>query len=299
MKYDESTLQSWTKPLSDTEEQRAKDTINMIRSAIDACDELRQMDIEVFLQGSYANNTNVKTDSDVDVCVMVKDSFHIELPDGMEMNDYGFSESDFSFDYYRKLIKQALKTKFQADYVKDGNKSLKIDENTYHVKADVVPALMLKNYYYNHSKDPCSYIEGTWIIPKTGKCIANYPKKHIQNGRTKNNQTNGFYKKLVRIMKHIKNNMVDDKIVDNDIISSFLIECLVWNIPNDIIMQYDSWEETIRESIVFLYDSIDNGKHNYWGEVSEILYLFQGRKWKEQDVKQMLLDAWKYLDFDK
>lgn len=34
MKYSEQTLQNWTAPLSQTEEQRAENTIKMIRNAI-------------------------------------------------------------------------------------------------------------------------------------------------------------------------------------------------------------------------------------------------------------------------
>ena len=41
MKYSEQTLQNWTAPLSQTEEQRAENTIKMIRSAINSCDELK------------------------------------------------------------------------------------------------------------------------------------------------------------------------------------------------------------------------------------------------------------------
>ena len=89
MKYSEQTLQSWTAPLSDSEEQRAENTINMIRSTINGSDELKTMDIEVFTQGSFANNTNVRTESDVDVCVMLNDTFHFDLPDGKTREDYG------------------------------------------------------------------------------------------------------------------------------------------------------------------------------------------------------------------
>ena len=77
MKYSEETLQAWTAPLSSSEEQRAENTIKMILSAIDNSDELKTKDIEVFIQGSFANNTNVRAESDVDVCVMLKDTFHL------------------------------------------------------------------------------------------------------------------------------------------------------------------------------------------------------------------------------
>ena len=297
MKYSESTLQSWTAPLSDSEEERAENTIKMIRSAIDGSDELKTMDIEVFTQGSFANNTNVRTESDVDVCVMLNDTFHFDLPDGKKREDYGFTPATLTFFDYRDMVKRALQKKFRSDYVEDGNKSLKIHENTYHVDADVVPAFQLRNYFYGKSTDRSNYVEGTWFMSKSGQEVKNYPKIHIRNGRNKNTTTNGEYKKLVRIMKHVKNNMVDDHVTNGDKITSFLVECLVWNIPNEKITGYSTWTATLREAIRYLYQEIDAGRHTEWGEVSEILYLFRGRKWTDQDAKQWLIDAWNYLGY--
>ena len=297
MKYSEQTLQKWTAPLSQTEEQRANNAIKMIKTAINENENLKSMEIEVFTQGSYANNTNVRTESDVDVCVMLKDIFHGKYPEGKKMEDYGFDAADMTFRQYRDLIKKALQDKFQADYVYDGNKSLKINENTYHVQADVVPAFQLRNYFYWGSTDPNKYIEGMWFVAKDGKEVSNYPKRHIQNGINKNNATNYKYKKLVRIMKHIKNNMVEGKRADKNKITSFLVECLVYQIPNNIITSCSTWTETVRQAIIFLYNEIDEGRHKEWCEVSDMLYLFRGRKWTDLDAKQWLYDAWNYLEY--
>lgn len=83
MRYTESTLSTWCAPASNTEEERIDNTIKMIRSAIDNWHELDGLDIEVFVQGSYANNTNVRTSSDVDVCIMLRNTFfhHIQMED--------------------------------------------------------------------------------------------------------------------------------------------------------------------------------------------------------------------------
>lgn len=297
MKYSEQTLQGWTLPLSQTEEQRAENAIKMIRTAIDANDDLKSMDIEVFTQGSYANNTNVRSESDVDVCVMLKDTFHAVYPDGKKREDYGFLASDLTFQQYRNMVKTALQEKFKTEYVNDGNKSLKINENTYHVQADVVPAFQLRNYYYWGSTDRNKYIEGTWFVAKTGKEVSNYPKRHIQNGISKNNATNKEYKKLVRIMKHIKNNMVDDQAADGEKITSFLVECLVYQIPNNTISNASTWTETVRQALIYLYNEIKEGRHKEWCEVSDMLYLFRGRKWTDLDAKQWLCDAWNYLGY--
>lgn len=299
MKYSEETLQSWTAPLSNSEENRAENTIRMIRSAIDSSDRLSNMDIEVFTQGSFANNTNVRSESDVDVCVMLKDTFHTEYPKGKVREDYGFKASSLGYEQYRGMVKNALNAKFKAEHIYDGDKSLKIHENTYHVDADVVPVFQLRNYYYLNSSVPDKFVEGTWFKTRSGKEISNYPKKHIENGVKKNKETNKKYKKTVRIMKHIKNNMVEDGITNGDIITSFLIECLIYNTPNTVLTGYNSWNETVKQTIIYLYNEINNGKHSDWAEVSGILYLFKNRKWTAQDAKKWLNDAWIYLGYNR
>ncbi len=292
MKYSEQTLQSWTAPLSKSEEERAENAIRMIKSAIDANADLRSMDIEVFTQGSFANNTNVRTDSDVDVCIMLKSTFFYDLPEGKVAADYGISPGTITFKRFRELVKKALQDKFGSSYVIDGNKSLKIRENTYHVQADVVPAFQYRRYTTAVGR----YFEGIMFYAKDGSKVTNYPKVHLKNGREKNKDTNNQYKALVRIMKHIKNNMVDDNKTDGDVITSFLVECLVWNIPNSIITGFSTWADTVKQGIAYLYNAIDRNEHQDWGEVSELLYLFRGRKWIDTDVKKWLLIARAYLE---
>lgn len=297
VKYSEQTLQNWTAPLSQTEEQRAENTIKMIRDAINSCNDLKYKDIDIFIHGSYANNTNVRSESDVDVCVMLRDTFHTVYAQGKGREDYGFSASNFTFQEYRDLVKKALQDKFRTEYVYDGNKSLKINENTYHVKADVVPSFQLRNYYYENSINPSRYIEGVWLLAKTGEEVKNYPKRHKANGVTKNNATNYSYKRLVRIMKHIKNEMVEDKKTDGDKITSFLVECLVYHVPNNVITGYSTWTETVKQAIIYLYNEIKDDHHTKWCEVSDMLYLFRNRKWTDEDAKQWLVDAWNYLGY--
>ena len=177
----------------------------------------------------------------VEKCMLVLNRYSFPIyAQGKGREDYGFKASDFTFQEYRNLVKKALQDKFRTEYVYDGNKSLKIDENTYHVKADVVPSFQLRNYYYENSLDPNKYIEGVWLQAKTGEIVKNYPKRHKANGIAKNNNTSYQYKKLVRIMKHIKNEMVEDKKTDGDKITSFLVECLVYHVPNNVITGYST-----------------------------------------------------------
>ncbi len=243
-RFSEETYNNWRKPASESEEQRISNAISMIKDAIRSSDDLKNKNIEIFVQGSYANNTNVKRESDVDVCVMLKDTFYCEYPDGLKDNDYGFSEGTNNFSDYRKLIVTALIEKYGQDNVKPGNKSIKIKSNSYRVEADAVPSFQYKNFKYKNSKTPNNYIEGIkFYTYNTHTEVINYPKIHIENGKIKNSETQRRFKRLVRIFKRIRYQMIDENEPVNKGITSFLIECLLWNTPNSIFNNYDSWTD--------------------------------------------------------
>ena len=93
--------------------------------------------------------------------------------------------------------------------------------------------------------------------------------------------------------------MIEDGKNVNDNITSFLLECLVWNLPNNIFNNYDTWTERLRQSIVYIYDKTKEDKDcSEWGEVSELLYLFrESRKWSRQDVNDYMVLLWNYLEY--
>src|SRR6516162_7293667 len=55
--------------------EKCENAERAVRKAIDASKKLNGKTIEVFAQGSYANRTSVRQDSDVDICVLYKDAF--------------------------------------------------------------------------------------------------------------------------------------------------------------------------------------------------------------------------------
>lgn len=296
MRYTEEQLKKWTAPLSKTEDDRAKNTVVMIKSAINSSTELKGIDIEVFLQGSYANNTNIRGNSDVDVCVMCKSTFYYSLVEGLQASDYGIVPGSISFHDYKGRVLRAIKAKFGSDTVTVGNKSIKIKSNSYHVNADVVPAFMYKNYARIGSKNYNHFSEGIKLYAEDGHEVVNYPKIHIKNGINKNNETNHRYKNLVRIVKSIRADMADAKIIDGDKITSFLVECLVWNFDNAQINNFTTYTDLLERFIAIEWSQMEKNEHIEWGEVSECLYLFRNRKWTDQDAKNFLLKMWEYLD---
>ena len=296
--FNEETLTSWYKPASDSEDSRINNAINMIKNAIQSSSEFDSLTYEIFVQGSYGNNTNVRLNSDVDVNIMLTSTFYTCYPDGKSDTDYSFSEGSISYTDYKERVLRALKNKFGEDSIIEGNKSIKISSNSYRVNADCVISMQYRNYKAINSANPNNYVEGIKYFAKNGDIVINYPKEHIKHGNSKNIATNHEYKKLVRIFKRVRNKMSDDGLIEKDKITSFLVECLVWNIPNTTITKYSTWNETVKQAIIYLYNAIKDDECSEWGEVSEWLYLFHSRrKWTKSDAQDFLLKMWGYMGY--
>lgn len=299
-RYSEQTFDGWRQPASKSEEQRISNAISMIKDAIRASDDLKNRRIEIFAQGSYANNTNVRIGSDIDVCVMLKDAFFTEYPDGITDEHFGFTQDTNNFSTYREQILNALIEKYGSDNVKPGNKSIKIISNSYRVEADAVPSFQYRNYRCNNSRNVNTFKEGVKFYPQNPNTeVINYPIIHIENGKAKNKNTYRRYKRLVRIFKHIRYKMIDDGESVNEGITSFLIECLLWNTPNSTFNNNDTWAKIIKQAITYLQNKTQDEKDcKKWGEVSEMFYLFHSsRKWSVKMTNDFLAQMWNYLAF--
>lgn len=76
----------------------------MIKSALNDSSNLSQFKIDVIPKGSYHNNTNVRLNSDVDVAVVLRDTFFADYPEGKNKEDFVHSSSSYSFRQYREDI---------------------------------------------------------------------------------------------------------------------------------------------------------------------------------------------------
>lgn len=294
-KFNEDTISGWTKPPSDTEEAKLSNAERIVKEAINEDAVLSGKCIEIFGQGSYANDTNVRLNSDIDINVRYTGGFYFDLPKGMTREDFGLNNpSKYSLGEFKNDVYGALTIKFGNDSVQRKNKCLKILGNSNRVEMDVVPTWNYRCYYKNRS-----YVLGAKLRADSGEDVVNFPKQHIEKGKQKNADTNRRFKRLTRIYKKLRYKMIDDGFPVSDSITSFLLECLVWNVPNGIFNDNNAWQDRLQESIVHLYQNTkDEDKCDEWGEVSELLYLFRGnRKWTKSDVNEYLVALWSYLEY--
>jgi len=293
-RFTEDQLNSFRLPPSDTEEQKLANAETQIRDALSKSEKLKLKDYKIFGQGSYANDTNVRNNSDVDINVRLDDTVFVDLPPNKTYEDYGYKDTAYHYSEFRNDVLNALIAYFGNNSIEDNNKCITVLPNTYRVEIDVVPTCKYIRYDSETTK-----VEGIKFFTKNYTPIINFPLQHIENGKRKNARTQKRFKRLTRIYRRIRYKMKDDNIAISDNITSYLLECLVWNVPDHIFNNYTSWTERLKQSIIFLYNATDNEeKCKEWGDVSDLLYLFRGtHKWTVKDVNTYLLQMWQYLQF--
>lgn len=293
-RFSEETLTTWTYPPSDAEEAKLQNSERMVKEAIANDPKLKQKPTETFGQGSYANDTNVRLNSDIDINVRYTGGFYYDLPSNKVKEEFGITPTEYNFFEFKNDVENALVNKFGRSEVIRNDKCITVKGNTYRVETDVVPT-----WNYRRYNPDGSYVLGAKFFSDKGVEIVNYPKQHIENAKVKNSNTSKKFKRLTRIHRRLRYKMIGDGIPVKDCITSFLIECLVWNVPNDVINNNTTWSDRLKYSIGYLWNNTkDDSTCSEWGEVSELLYLFRGnRKWTRQDVNDYLLQAWRYLDF--
>ncbi len=205
-----------------------------------------QNDFDVYLQGSYANATNIKRDSDVDIVLQYNGVF---CYDDSELSEYSkrqrneyYSKASLTFKEYKDTVytqlKDVLRNHSRVKEIQYKAKSIKIILQNPSIEVDVVPCFIYKKYKsfsLSNPDSPSHYIEGIAFDNTDNKTpIVNFPKEHKKNGEEKNKEenTNGKFKMTVRYIKKIKSLLVDNNYINEKRVGSYFIENLIYNVPN-------------------------------------------------------------------
>lgn len=233
MAIPEAQLQTWGNQGATV---TATQTYTSIKAALDQVQWPVGHEPEIYLQGSYRNNTNIYTESDVDVVVEIGDTFQSDLAalpaPQAEAYQRTFPNTDYEWtDGYADTLR-ALRAHYGAGAVKPGNKAIAV--TTPYRQADVVVAIGHRRYSRFIGIGDETYVRGMQIWDNGAKrWITNFPKQHYNNGVAKHARTNSWYKPMVRVMKNANAYMVQNHVIAGGTAPSYTIECLVYSVPDD------------------------------------------------------------------
>lgn len=291
-------FRTWAEPLSNSEDQKCQNAESIIRSALDGHSEPDGLDLSVFAQGSYKANTNVRTESDVDICVRCSNTFYYDpLPLGLVASNIGIYPATLDFVTYKSKIERALYNRFTIHGVKVGDKAFNVKENTYRINVDVVPTFEYRKYYWQHSN--LYFKTGSCFFTNSGKFIVNWPEETYANGVAKNDRTARRYKKVVRVLKGIRNEMDALGYSSAKKIASFQISCLAYNIMDGFYNSGDLYDDVKGVVGQIWYHAYNAPKSVGWTEIDEIKLMFPSdQPGKRQEVAAFFWDVMKYAELE-
>jgi hypothetical protein len=300
----ETKFRNWSAAPGTTEQARQENAERMVREAIRDHKNFANHDVRTILQGSYRNSTNVKRESDVDICVCCMDTFFYDLSQAnYDFTDAQISPSPYLLTDFKAEVEAALVAKFERKGVKAGNKAFELRENSYRVDADVVAAFAYRSYRRSHnglvypgSPKPFIQPEGTRFFTSKFEEIINWPEQHYSNGLAKDIRTRGRYKAIVRSLKSLKFNMEENGDDQASKVPSYLVECLVYNVPDDSL-RGESFYQNVRDCLGYAYEAATDTKLSQWQEVNGLKPLFDSQqRWDKNLVSTFAQRAWTYVD---
>lgn len=293
MAIPESQLETWSHQGSITQSSNTYSSIKNVLKTQDS--PYTSKNYKVFLQGSYGNDTNIYSESDVDIVIKLNDCFLHDLSELRQEQQEAFkaahSNAGYKYANFKRDVFNVLTNMYGND-VTVGEKAIVIAANRNRRKADVITAIQYRRYRKFISKSNQSYDKGICFYSKAGELIANYPKQHSENLTKKHQSTSTWFKPVARILKNMRRKMVDEGILDNGVAPSYYLEGLLYNVPNDKFGK--SYEKTIINSINWILDA-DRDKFVCANEQYQLLYNGSPVTWQEEKCDAFLtalLDFW-------
>lgn len=294
MAIPEAQLDTWSHQGSITQ---SSNTYNAIKTTLEAADTpYSGKSYKIFLQGSYGNDTNIYSESDVDIVIRLDDCFQHDLSQLPEEQLEAFKSSHGDAKYTHKNFKEdvlsVLSTKYGGD-VDSGEKAIAIAASGGRRKSDIIAAIQYRRYHKFISKSDQTYDEGICFYTRSGIQVANYPKQHSENLTYMHQSTSKWFKPMARILKNMRSRLITEGMLGNGVAPSYYIEGLLYNVPNDKFG--NSYEDTFVNAINWILDA-DRSKFVCANEQYLLLFEDSPVTWRAEECEQFLdaaVELWK------
>jgi hypothetical protein len=274
--------------------QSSSTTYNTVKRALESADApYAGKSYNVFLQGSYYNDTNIYAESDVDIVIKLNDAFQSDLtqlqPEELTAwrnahpGDATYTHTNFKAD-----VLQVLEDEYGDDVV-PGDKAITIEANGNRRKADVITAIEFRRYLKFRNLYDQTYDSGICFWDSAGNRIANYPKQHSANMTTKHKSSGLWLKPMVRILKNLRTKLSEDEVLEARIAPSYYLEGLLYNVPDDKFTT--DYEDCFVNAMNWIQKDADKSKLRCANEQYYLLWDNSPTSWPKKNCETFLNEA--------
>lgn len=215
------------------------------------------MTCDLYLQGSYRNDTNIRGDSDVDMVLELQSTTMRDVGSlsSFEQEMVAASLGPVTYDWndFRRETLKALEGGFGKKMVAQGNKTIKLKADPPRLAADLVVCMEHRRY-----ANTFTYVQGiTFWALHDKRWVINYPQEHNKNGAAKGARTADRYKRTVRMFKNARNHLESIGKIRSAVAPSYFLECLIYNAPDSSFQP--SFQETYFSIVNWMIQSSLDG----------------------------------------
>lgn len=247
----ESQLETWSHQGSVTQSANTYQSIK--RVLLDPSAPYASRSFEVFLQGSYGNETNIYADSDVDIIMCLSSTYYENIdalsPDDKLRRDADWTPATYDLSDFKREVTAWLANNFDTG-VNPSGKAILVPGNGGRRDADVLSCAEFRRYRAYSRPFSVDYEKGICFWPPGKALIDNYPKQHAANLTDKHQRTGGWVKPVVRIFKNWRNAMVRDGFLAAGVAPSYFLEGMLWNVPDQLFGR--SWQDCCANALAWL-----------------------------------------------
>jgi hypothetical protein len=291
-------LEHWERPASDSEEAIIERAASMVRQVMSADLWFVSEGAKIEQQGSYYNNTNVRKESDIDLRAVHPDICLQYEPGVRESDAYrAFGYRDTGKTYIdssarlRRQIAMQLGSRFGAHNIDaSGRKAVRVKGIPgSRATVDIAPCFVLDRIGWNPLASRYGQVKGIAILCTDGSWTFSFPDQHHANGIAKRARTRLRFKKIVRMAKRLRGELVQQGAIQAKEVPSFLVESLINGVEDEaFLIESDDRYDRLRRVMSRLNEQLyDTAWCNSATDITGLVNLFGNNKgWTAASARQ-------------
>ncbi len=291
-------INKWAKPLNLYTDGIIKSIVRGVENALEK--EITDWGdtYSVLPFGSQYFDSAISQNTPLDIYVINKKDYYYDAQSTVDTSSLNLPTEKIDYKKYRDTIYKCIQKHF-------GKHNVSLVANTIYIKQEqyrvhVKPAISYHAYTNvidKTGKTIVSFIEGVTLLNKDGSNVVYYPYHEQKNYHNVNIKTDNRFNSIVRVFKHLSD-WISRKEGYSTMVSSFLITCLVYNVPNVIIKRMSGYDDAVAEIVNYLYDILTTDLYKEMYEINDIKLLFSSKQvWTKDATLDFILKSKRYIKY--